>query len=103
MKIFAFVYQILLDLQIIKHLWRILGQLTQYTAGTHLLAVSTGIVSFLQYAFADFAHVTAIKGLTPFCTATHAINPFRLKFHLVHLSPFFCHFLSQTIIVVQSG
>ena len=90
-------------LQILINLGGVLGQLTQYAAGTHLLAVATGIISFIHSTLAYLAHVAAIKCLAPFCAASHAVNPFGLKHHLVHLAPFLRHFLSQTVIVVQSG
>ena len=65
--------------------------------------VATGGVAFLHDAQADFAQFAAIVGLAPFCAAPHTVDPLGLEFYLVHLSPLLCHFLTQTMVIVQGG
>ena len=92
-----------LAFQIVKYIRCICCQFPQSGAGEHFGAFTAGVVTFLQYTQAYFAQFAAIVGLAPFCTASHAVYPLGLELHLVHLSPFLRHFLTQTVVVVHSG
>ena len=94
---------LLVALQMVKHVWCVLRQFPQSATSVQLRAVATSIVAFLHYAQAYFTQFAAIECLAPLRTASHTVYPFGLEFHLVHLSPFLSHFLTQTVIVVQGG
>lgn len=77
---------------------------TYHLASIQFLTVATSIETFFVHTFADSTIIAAIGKLHPVCTAPHTMDGFRRNFwRIVQHTPLFGSFLSQLIVIIDSG
>ena len=77
---------------------------TYHLASIQFLTVTAGIETYFGHTFTASPVIAAIGKLHPICTAPHTMDGFCRNFRrIVQHTPLFGGFLSQLIVIIDSG